>query len=82
MTPSPTTPSPADPSPADRLRATARELAPLVRVWTTLIDQHLPDAAGLCRACRSSTGVRQHWPCRLATVADLARRAAADRPDP
>lgn len=64
------------PTSADHLRATARELAPLTRVWTALLDRHVPDDGGLCVACTRSTGVRPRWPCRLAEVADLARRAA------
>ena len=52
-----------------------RELAPMVEVWGTLLAEHQPDEAGMCRRCtRGGTGIPAVvWPCPLYVLADQAR---------
>ena len=44
-------------------------------VWHRLLNTHVPDAAGKCRACTAGgTGIpREPWPCVIRGMAELAR---------
>ena len=55
--------------------ATAIELAPMVDVWGRIMDEHVADDTGRCRACtRGGTGYRsEQWPCVLFSLAMQAR---------
>ena len=57
----------------------AVELAPMVRVWERLIDQHTPNRFGCCRTCTTGdTGPSSTpWPCPLYGIAEMARRRHA-----
>ena len=61
------------------LRRLAVELAPMVRVWERLIDQHTPNRFGCCRTCTATdTGPSSTpWPCSLYGIAEMARRRHA-----
>jgi hypothetical protein len=61
------------------LRRLAVELAPMVRVWERLIDQHTPNRFGCCRTCTTGgTGSSSTpWPCSLYGIAEMARRRHA-----
>jgi len=43
----------------------AAELAAMPEVWRHLLDVHVPDASGRCRACtQGGTGIpARRWPC-------------------
>ena len=60
-----------------RASAFADELAPMVGVWLRLLNAHVPDSSGRCRACTAGgTGVHQQdpaWPCVIRGMAELAR---------
>jgi hypothetical protein len=46
------------------------------RVWRRLIEDHVSDGSGRCRACRIHGVGGPHWPCTLRTVAEAAREIA------
>lgn len=73
------------PTPDDNWTAAA-ELAPMTGVWRRLLDDHVPNAQGRCRACtQGGTGIATtRWPCGPRQVAEAAARrhaAGRDRPD-
>ena len=57
------------------LRRLAAELAPMVRVWERMIDQHTPNRFGWCCTCTTGdTGSSSTpWPCPLYGIAEMAR---------
>jgi hypothetical protein len=52
----------------------AEHLAGRPEVWRRLLDDHVADRLGRCRACRSSSGSGEVWPCSLHRIAVAARR--------
>ena len=62
-----------------QLRRLAAELAPMVRVWERLIDQHTPNRSGWCRTCTAgdTEASSTPWPCPLYGIAEMARRRHA-----
>ena len=52
------------------------ELAPMVRTWSRMLEEHVTNDAGRCSACtRGGTGMPGvPWPCGLWIVAELASR--------
>jgi hypothetical protein len=63
----------------DVLQAVAVELARHPEAWARLIELHVADADGRCRACRWQIRAAERWPCALHVVAVSAREIA--RPD-
>jgi len=53
--------------------AAARELASMPATWTRLLQDHVADTDGRCRACRSQVRRGRGWPCSLYWLADQAR---------
>lgn len=66
----------------------ASVMADMPEVWQRLLDAHLPDAAGRCRACRNHGTAGVPWPCTLQVIAGdartlhLAQRDAAELAGP
>ena len=54
--------------------AAAAELAPMTAVWRQLLEDHVPNAGGRCRACtQGGTGIpTARWPCGPRRVAEAA----------
>ena len=52
----------------------AAELAPMTGVWRQLLDDHVPNSLGRCRACtQGGTGIPTvHWPCGPRNIAEAA----------
>jgi len=48
------------------------------RGWCALLEQHVADRGGHCRACRDGSGAAPVWPCRLWAIADTARRMSGE----
>ena len=63
-------------SSADAYLAMALELAPMVRTWSRMLEEHVPNDAGRCCACtRGGVGTPAvPWPCGLWMVAEMACR--------
>ena len=63
----------------------AAELAPMTAVWRQLLDDHVPNSHGRCRACtQGGTGIATvRWPCGPRNIAEAAARYhTALPPDP
>lgn len=59
----------------DEARASmAEHLAERPEVWRTLLESHVADRLGRCRACRRASGSGEVWPCSLHRIAVQARR--------
>ena len=52
----------------------AAEVAPMTDVWRQLLDDHVPDSRGRCRACtQGGTGIPTvRWPCGPRNIAEAA----------
>ena len=52
----------------------AAELAPMIGVWRQLLDDHVPNSLGRCRACtQGGTGIPTvQWPCGPRNIAEAA----------
>jgi hypothetical protein len=61
----------------------AAELAPMTDVWHRLLDAHVPNSAGRCRACtQGGTGIpTTRWPCGPRKIAEAAARCHVVRTD-
>jgi hypothetical protein len=61
-------------------RTLAAELAPMTSTWRQLLEDHVPNQHGRCRACtQGGTGIPTiRWPCGPRTVAEAAARYHAD----
>jgi hypothetical protein len=51
-------------------------LAPMVKVWSALLAEHVPDRDGRCTACRWQTRSADRWPCNVYDLAAAAQRVA------
>jgi hypothetical protein len=47
-----------------------------------LLREHVPTRFDRCRACRTSTGIGERWPCRLHSAAEAARNLRLGRAGP
>ena len=54
--------------------AAAAELAPMTAVWRQLLEDHVPNTVGRCRACtQGGTGIpTARWPCGPRRIAEAA----------
>ena len=66
-------------SPTPTNWAIAAELAPMTNVWRQLLDDHVPDPLGRCRACtQGGTGIpTARWPCGPRNLAEAAAHCHA-----
>lgn len=62
----------------------AAELAAMPHVWRQLLEDHVPNAHGRCRACtQGGTGIAiVRWPCGPRNVAEAAAQVHADGSGP
>lgn len=51
----------------------AAVLAGMPDLLQRALAEHVPDAAGRCRECRTTTGAAAHWPCAMRMLADEAQ---------
>lgn len=45
-----------------------------------LLEQHIDDGRGYCKACPGPQAGRHRWPCQIRYIAELAEKAR-DNPD-
>ena len=62
----------------------AAELAPMIDVWRQLLEDHVPNSQGRCRACtQGGTGIpTAQWPCSPRKIAEAAAQYHARRATP
>ena len=62
----------------------AAELAPMIDVWRQLLEDHVPNSQGRCRACtQGGTGIpTAQWPCSPHKIAEAAAQYHARRATP
>jgi hypothetical protein len=56
----------------------AMVMSGMPEVVSRLLEEHVPDRLGRCRAC-GANGSGTRWPCTLAQIATQARAVAAER---
>ena len=66
---------------ADIFRALARELSGIPDLYTQLLKEHLPAAAGHCIKCTMRGSQKQTpWPCSIYALAVMAQGIEVGRP--
>ena len=64
----------------DWVNGVTRALAPLPEVWRRLLQLHVADGSGRCRACTAASRPAAVWPCALRIIADQAAAEHAGWP--